>query len=111
MFWLDQGSSLYIKDSDFDHIDGLGIFDLANSWLFVENTVFNSFNATHSGALIYVNPGHAEFTNSKIRNGRTAQNGMIYVSGFTSNIALDGCKFENNTADQESVIVFSITNQ
>ena len=99
MFQLDQGSSLYVHGSRFESINSQGIFKLADSSLFVDQTIFNSFQASDNGALIYSNPGEADFTHSTISNGQTTQNGMIYASGFTSRILLDACTFENNKAD------------
>ena len=59
---------------------------------------------------MYINPGHAEFVNTKIINGITSKSGMIYISGFTSNVLLNFCNFDNNQAKEESSILFGISN-
>ena len=59
---------------------------------------------------MYAYPGNAKIRRSNITNGQ-ATNGIIYVSGFTSDIMIDDCTFDKNKAMQDSSILFAMTNQ
>jgi len=61
------------------------------------------------GGFIYAVPGNIEVYKTTV-NQLESENGMIFLSGHTSNITIDDCDFTGIVARDSSSILFSVSN-
>ena len=108
---LEDESSLTVTDSSFEDI-GSCVFALYGGTINVTNSTFNKINSQNcDGGIIWASPGKALLTYNTITNIKARSGGIVFASGFTSEITLDQMTMQNISVHRDDSIISSTNNK